>query len=377
MATYDAIIVGGGLVGAATAYYLTRGGARTLLVDRGDPGRATDAGAGIISPETSAYPDAWFDFAVQAAADYPHLVAELQAAGASVQTYARSGLIACAVSDDEIEPYLFARDLMFARHARRGASSDGDLYELDSDAAHERFPPLAPVQHAIYSRAAARIDGRELRGALLTAAKHQGLEIRHAGAEALTLANGACTGIVSDAVAIDADAVVIAGGAWSGAFGEQLGIPVAVEPQRGQIVHLDLPDTDTTGWPLIGAFRGHYLVPWPGGRIAVGATRETGSGFAPATTAAGIREVLDEALRVAPGLAAGRVVDIRVGLRPLTSDGLPVIGPVPGVPGVWLATGHGPTGLTLGPYTGKVVAAAIAGGPADPALVPFSVARFG
>jgi D-amino-acid dehydrogenase len=87
--------------------------------------------------------------------------------------------------------------------------------------------------------------------------------------------------------------------------------------------------------------------------------------------------VLDEALRVAPGLAAAEIREIRVGLRPLTSDTLPVLGAVPEVRGVFLVTGHGPSGLTLGPYSGKVVAAQMLGQAPEADLTAFSVARFG
>ena len=130
-------------------------------------------------------------------------------------------------------------------------------------------------------------------------------------------------------------------------------------------------------WPMVSAFHHHYLVAWPDSRVAAGATRETGSGFAPHTTSAGVREVLDEALRVAPGLAGAEIREIRVGLRPLTSDTLPVLGPVPGVSGVFLVTGHGPTGLTLGPYSAKLVAGQMLGKPPASDLSPFSIARFG
>jgi D-amino-acid dehydrogenase len=117
-------------------------------------------------------------------------------------------------------------------------------------------------------------------------------------------------------------------------------------------------------------------VPWPDHRVVVGATRETGSGFHPYTTAAGVREVLSEALRVAPGLAAADIRDIRVGLRPYSADTMPVLGPVPGVHGIVLATGHGPTGLTLGPYSGKVVADVILGTQPTVDISAFYVTRF-
>jgi D-amino-acid dehydrogenase len=115
----------------------------------------------------------------------------------------------------------------------------------------------------------------------------------------------------------------------------------------------------------------------PDSRVVAGATRETGSCFTPHTTAAGVREVLSEALRVAPGLASSEIREIRVGLRPFTSDTLPVLGPVPSVAGVYLITGHGPTGLTLGAYSGKLIAAQMLGKASETDLTAFSVARFG
>ena len=170
--------------------------------------------------------------------------------------------------------------------------------------------------------------------------------------------------------------MAIAGGAWSETFATQLGVSIPVAPQRGQIIHLGLHGTDTSRWPMISAFHHHYLVAWPDSRVVAGATRETGSGFAPHTTAAGVREVLGEALRVAPGLAAAEIREIRVGLRPFASDTLPVLGPVPGVHGVFLVTGHGPSGLTLGPYSAKLVAAQMLGKAPEMDISPYSIARF-
>jgi D-amino-acid dehydrogenase len=142
---------------------------------------------------------------------------------------------------------------------------------------------------------------------------------------------------------------------------------------------MELTGEQTAEWPVVGAFHGHYLVAWPDGRVAAGATRETGSGFAVQTTAAGIREVLDEALRVAPGLAQAKLLEVRVGMRPYTRDRMPVLGQVPGVEGVLLATGHGSTGLQLGPWSGKLVAEMALGQTPQTQvdLSPFSVARFG
>jgi D-amino-acid dehydrogenase len=118
------------------------------------------------------------------------------------------------------------------------------------------------------------------------------------------------------------------------------------------------------------------MVPWDDSRVVVGATRETGSGFLPHATAAGVAEILADALRVAPGLAGAEIREIRVGLRPASRDGLPILGPVPAIANLLLATGHGSVGLQLGPYSGKVVAGMIAHGAAETEIGPFGLARF-
>jgi D-amino-acid dehydrogenase len=375
--TFDAAVVGGGLLGTATAYHLVSAGARTLLVDREDVGRATDAGAGILSPETNSRdPEAWYRFAMDAVAYYPGLVDRLRGEQGGDPGYSRCGKLVVAVSDDEVPAFAHARRTIFERQARRGAPAREDLREICGAEGREMFRPIAPPHGAIYSRGAARVDGRLLNRALRAAAEARGLVVRRGVVDALVLEGGAVTGLVADGARVAAGAVVIAGGAWSDAFARQLGVSIPVAPQRGQIIHLGLHGVDTGGWPMVNAFHHHYLVAWPDSRVVAGATRETGSGFAPHTTAEGVREVLSEALRVAPGLAGAELREIRVGLRPYSADTLPVLGPVPGVRGVYLNTGHGPTGLTLGAWSGKLVAEQMLGKRPDAELAEFSVARF-
>ncbi|HXF64376.1 MAG TPA: FAD-dependent oxidoreductase [Caldilineaceae bacterium] len=375
--SYDAIIVGGGIVGASAAYHLARAGAKTLLVDRHDRGRATDAGAGILAPEMNRRdPDPWFEFAVPAVAYYPELVAALQAEEAGETSYARCGMLLVAATPDEVPAYTDAERHILARRQQRHEPPEHDLHPVSPGEARELFPALGQLHGALYYRNAARVDGRQLGQALRRAAERHGLDVLESSVERLTLDHGRVTGVIVDQERYSAATTVIAGGAWSAAFGAQLGVRIPVEPQRGQIAHLELPGQETGGWPIVGAFRGHYLVPWPNGRVAAGATRETGSGFQPTTTAAGVQEVLSEALRVAPGLAPARLLEVRVGLRPLPPDGLPVLGPVPGMDGVLLATGHGPTGLQLGPYSGKLMAELALGQTPAVDLAPFSVSRF-
>src|SRR5262245_41131169 len=164
---YDAIVVGGGIVGMATAYHLVGAGATTLLIDRGDQGRATDAGAGIISPEMHGHhPDAWFDLAVAAVNYYPTLIQRLQEDHGGDTGYARCGQLIVAVSEDEFAPFEDARRMIFSRQERYGFPSPEDVYEISGSEAQALFPLLAPGYGALYYRHAARVDGRLLNHAL-------------------------------------------------------------------------------------------------------------------------------------------------------------------------------------------------------------------
>ena len=388
---YDAIVIGGGIVGASAAYHLVYAGARTLLIDRADAGRATDAGAGIITSGTggNAIVDPWFTFALAAERYYPELVERLAAEEAGNTGYAACGLLRVAISDAEVDAFENARQRLAQSQEQWGYPSPGDLYEVSASEACGLFPPLGNVQRAMYFRKAARVDGKLMSAAMVRAATRRGLDVKKAGVEKLTVnpppqregeipQNGqtAVTGVVVEGETISAESVIIAGGAWSRSFGEQLGVEIPIEPLRGQIIHLGLPDVNTANWPIIEPFHGHYMVCWPDSRVVAGATREE-AGFAPHMTAGGVHEVLSEALRVAPGLAEAEIREIRVGLRPATPDHLPVLGEAPGVAGVYLATGMGATGLHLGPYCGKLAAAWAMGQENEADVSSFGVGRFG
>jgi D-amino-acid dehydrogenase len=377
---YDAIVIGGGIVGASAAYHLVCGGARTLLIDRMDTGRATDAGAGIITAGTGGIgvAEAWFEIALQAERYYPALVEQLNDAQAGDTGYAACGLLRVAVSDEEVAAMESWRARLAERQQRWGVPQADDLSEVSPGEARALFPPLGAVQRALYFRKAARVDGRLLSEALLRAATQRGLTARRGGAERLVIGGAGqqtVSGVIADGETLSAGCVIIAGGAWSPVFGAPLGVDIPITPLRGQIIHLGLPGVDTTDWPIVEPFHSNYLVCWPDSRVVAGATREQ-AGFTPQMTAGGVHEVLSEALRVAPGLASAEIRDIRVGLRPATPDQLPVIGSVPGVEGIYLATGMGATGLHLGPYSGKLAADWVRGEAQDADIKAFSIGRF-
>ncbi len=352
------IVIGGGIVGGAAAYRLARAGESVTLVDRGDQGQATAAGAGIISPATSVRErPAYFTLADRAVAYYPELLAALGEDGETETGYDVVGALFVATSEEEAA---LLPEISRLVHGRSGWSHVGEISDLSGSEAQALFPALRAFG-AVHTTGAARMDGRLLRDAMRRAAIRRGAKVLADGAD-LVVAGGRVTGVrLGSGEELAADAVVIAGGAWSPAMARALGCELAVEPQRGQIVHLEMPGVSTSRWPIIVGFHESYMLSFPTNRVVAGATRERGSGFDYRLTAGGTHFVLGEALRVAPGLAEATVREWRIGLRPLSRDGLPFLGRVPGVENAYVATGHGASGLQLGPYSGAAVADLVMG----------------
>jgi D-amino-acid dehydrogenase len=375
---YDVVVVGGGLVGTALAYELACREASVALVDRADAGRASDAGAGILSPETTwRTDDVWYPFAAEAGAHYPALAQRLLEDGSPDPGYARTGLLSVSLSEGD-EPWFEN----LAPHALSRAP--GDVSEVPVAEARRRMPVLGEIRRALFNEAAARVDGRSLTAALRHGCAARGVELVAGGVDGVETSGERATGVHTTHGTLAADVVVLAAGAWTPAMADGLSFPIPVRPVKGQIVHLrvDDPAHDPGDWPITQPVLGHYLVPWPDRRVACGGTFEEPGAFDHRPTAAGTHELLRECLKLAPGLAEAALVEVRVGFRPCTPDDLPLLGPLPRWQNVHVDAGHGADGLLAGPYSGAVLAARVLGdedsltGPARRALDAFSPARF-
>ncbi len=365
------IVVGSGIVGSACALAATALGADVILVDADHRGRATSAGAGIICPWRSRADDPdWFALACASVRAYPALLASLADLGESAVGYRQTGAMVLAETPErqaEIDRQLGAR--------RGDAPEMGDITLLDPSQARDLFPPLSPEFYAVHVSGGARVDGRLISAAMRRAAGRSGATVV-AGEATLHLTSGRATGVVVAAELIEADAVVAATGAWTNEFLAPAGLRIGIAPQRGQIVHIGLGLTDTSRWPaILPDWTGHYLLAFDDSRVVVGATRETGSGFDYRVTPGGLAEVLGQALRVAPGLAAGTYLETRIGFRPVGPDIRPLLGRVPQAEGLVIATGLGASGLTMGPYTGELAARVALGVEVPMDLAPFNPVR--
>jgi glycine/D-amino acid oxidase-like deaminating enzyme len=210
--------------------------------------------------------------------------------------------------------------------------------------------------------------------ALVRAAGAAGATFSRAHAKAIDPA-AAGVRIVTEHGPIDAAAVVLTAGSWLSQlrFGDAL-LPALVKPVRGQLLHLRLPQRPASR--VIWRGPSFYAVPWADGSVLVGATVED-VGFDERHTPEAVSWLREGAAALLPGMAAAVQQDVRVGLRPGTPDGLPLIGPSTAMRNVFYATGHYRNGVLLAPLTAALVADLVLEGRRGPGLEHTRPDRFG
>jgi D-amino-acid dehydrogenase len=372
----EVAVIGGGIVGASTAYHLVRRGARVTLIDRADAGQATLAGAGIL-PALAHFSgsDGMLPLLMGARAHLPELVRALADEGQSDTGYSVVGSLHVAVTEDErgrLED--LARAAVALREA--GLGHVGAVAALSALDARRLFPPLGErVLGAVYCAGAARIDGRRLLAALRAAFCERGGRWRRGHAD-LVLRADRVSHVTLETERVAVDAVVIAGGAWSREVAARAGVDLRVRAQKGQLVHLEVAPSGSERWPIVMGSGWSYLIGFPDQRVVAGATREDGTGLDAKVTAGGVQSVLSAAFELAPALATAALREVRTGFRPVSDDGRPILGACPSCANLFVATGHGGYGLELGPYSGALLADLVFGAPLALDLTAFGVARF-
>jgi D-amino-acid dehydrogenase len=345
------IVIGAGILGASTAYHLAKAGADVILVDRHDQGQATDAAAGIVCPWLSQRRNkAWYQLVKGGARYYPELIAKLEADGETETGYKRVGAISLHSDPEKLEKMAER-----AIKRREDAPEIGEVTVLSPAETQRLFPPIAEEYGSVFVSGGARVNGRALRNALISASVKNGASLLN-GDASIIHENNRVTGIKLEGKTLLADKVIVTAGAWSQELLKPLGVNFKVTPQKAQIVHLELPQTETSSWPVVMPPTNQYILTFEGGRVVVGATHEDEAGFDLRVTAGGVNEILTKSLTVAPGLVDSTILETRVGFRPFTPGFLPVIGPLPNYENILLANGLGASGLTSGPYLGAELA---------------------
>lgn len=340
-------IIGSGIVGATASYYLTKRGVHVTLIDRDEPGRATDAAAGIICPWLAQRRNkAWYELVRQGAKMYPQLIEQLTADREENTGYQRVGALGLHTVEKRL---LAAKERVLKR--RENAPEIGEVNLLNEKETKEMFPLLADNRfRSIHISGAARVDGKLLRQALVNAAKKNGAKIVKGDAK-LHQKDGEICSVEVNGNKYKSDFIVVANGAWMRELFLPIGIKLAVKPQKAQIIHLEI-NQNSQSWPVIMPPNNQYVLPFSNQKLIVGATHETEAGFDRRITAGGVHEVLTKAIDIAPELASSTIKQINVGFRPFTPNSLPVFGNLPEHKNVLIANGLGASGLTSGPLIG-------------------------
>ena len=355
---YDAIIVGGGVIGLASAWRAAQSGADVLVLEREQrlPAGATRVAAGMLAPvgELTFGEPELLELTLSAAELYPGFVAELEEATGEDTGYVACGALHLALDPDEAAQLRRVHDLQRSRLL--------DAEWLVPSACRRLEPALAPsLSGGVNAPGEAAIDPRALTRALLAALEAEGVEVRlGATVEEAVIDAERIVGLRAGGEELRADAVVLATGAWSGATAwlpEEVRPPV--RPVKGQILELRALDGECPITGIVASER-VYLVPRGDGRMIAGATVEE-RGFDTAVTAGGVHEILREAYRLVPEVAEMELVEAMAALRPGTPDNLPRVGPG-GLENLILATGHFRNGILLAPLAAESVSAQLRSG---------------
>ena len=364
----DVVIVGGGIAGVATAYYQAKSGVRSVVVEReAIASHASGFAYGGLSPLGGAgIPGPMFPLSLKSFDLHMELSASLpDESGIDFEFRMRPSL-GLAFSEDE------------ESHIKSGLDWQGQHPGFSAEwmdvsglrAVDARISPAAIGGGMVEGMA--EVEPYKFVLALAQAAEKMGARVRHGVVTGLKRSGSRVTGVTLKNGDIEADAVVLALGPWSGGCSDWVGVPIEVGPLKGQIIRLKAPGPPlecSIGWSH------NYATTKPDGLLWAGTTEER-AGFDVAPTAEARDEIMSVVLKMMPSLEDAQFVRQTACLRPLSSDGLVVLGPVPGWEDLYIATGAGRKGILYGPGVGSVTAGLVLGRDVELDISPFDPGRF-
>jgi glycine oxidase len=357
------VIIGGGLLGLLSARELALAGCQVEILERGQIGQESSwAGGGILSPLYPwRYADPITELARWSQAHYRDLAESLRADTGIDPEWTRSGLLMLDVQEEEQQQ----ADKWAERFGYR-------LEHLPSGVVAQMAPQLASTKGtALWMPDVAQIRNPRLLKALHVAVLKAGVVVKEGSpVTAIEQRDGGAIGIRCAEGSVTADKVVICGGAWSGEIARQLGFALPVRPVKGQML---LFRAAPGLLKQVVLSEGFYLVPRRDGHILAGSTMEE-SGFDKQTTPAARELLLQQALRILPALANAELERQWAGLRPGSPVGVPFIGAVPGVAGLYVNAGQYRNGVVTGLASARLLTDTLLGNPAVLPLQPYHVA---
>ena len=346
----DVLIIGGGIIGLATAIALSLRGANVTVVERQLCGSgATWAAAGMLAPEAERLEGSLLDLGIRSRDMYPQWIANLMRLSGQDCGYWCCGMIAPILTEpDRLEisshPNYISREESQQRQSGLGESVLGSLW-LEKDG---------------------QVNNRKLTQALITAARSLSIKILEGTTVYEIVRDHNCvTHLDTSAGILQGDLYVLATGAWTRSL-----LPLPIKPIKGQM--LSLFDSDRRLQRVIYA-PSCYIVPRQDGTIVVGATVED-NGFIHGNTATGIAQLLNRAISVYPAIGAMPITETWWGFRPHAPNEVPLLG-ASNYENLILATGHYRNGILFAPITAKLIADFIVDNIADPVHFQRSVPK--
>ena len=352
----EILIVGGGVIGLSIARELYRRGSRNILVvDSGPVGReASFAAAGMLAPNAeNEVVDDFYHLCDESRQLFPELASELLAETGVDIELDTTGTIYASFSGEDSEH--------LAERYHRQTAAGIPVERLSAKETLAAEPCLsAGLSESLFFPNDWQVENRRLLAALKKWADAAGIIfLENSPVKSLVLENERITGAVTDSRTISAGTTVLATGAWTSLIKiANAAMPISVKPIKGQLI--SFVQEERKFRHVIYSPRG-YLVPRADGRVLAGATVED-AGFDKTVTRQGVLRLQECAAEIAPFLKEADVIDSWAGLRPYADGGRPVIGPIPGLDGLFIATAHYRNGILLAPLTARIIAEKIADG---------------
>lgn len=353
----DVVICGAGVIGASVAYHLALRGIRSTVVEREQPAwAASGKAAGLLTPTAHGGEDAALAPLIARSLERHH---ELARDLDGPARYDFGGLDAALVATTEKE----ARALRTTHPTETATDKLGAAGGwLDR-----------PFSAAASIPGCAQLDAAKLTTTLLDVAAEHGSQVIHGDVQGVRTENSRVTGVLVSAETIDTPCVVAAMGPWSAEAEAWLRMPIPVRPLKGQILKFRIPGAPKG---LVAGLDGSYAVRKRDGIVLTGTTEEDiGFDLTPSVEAR-------KAIQLWARARSRHFEDVEpfehtACLRPISEDGLPLIGPSPVFEGAYVATGHGRKGVLLSAATGEALADLITTGRcATLDLAPFDPGRF-
>lgn len=360
----DILIIGGGIIGLATAIELKQRGATVTVLTRDTQEAATQAAAGMLAPQAEDLPAGpLHDLGFKSLSLYPNWIQKLEAIAHQSAGYWPCGILAPQYQSSEPSEAVSGTPAVAP-----GGEATPHRQWLSPQTLNHLQPNLDPsVIGAWWFPEEGQVDPPKLAQVLQTVAQALNIEVKEGiTVESFQQSHGRITSLQTSEGPWQADHYVLATGSWSSTL-----LPIPVYPIKGQLLSVQAAP-GSLNQVLYGP--GIYIVPRKDGRIVIGATSET-VGFAPHNTPAGLQTLINRAIKLYPPLSDLPLKRQWWGFRPATPDEWPILGPSH-CHNLTLATGHHRNGILLAPATAMLIADLIMGAAPSSLLNAFSWQRF-